>query len=108
MRRGGTMRGGLSVLAAAALAVIEKLEDRAFKSIALIGDQLHVRGTVADDAITVDANDNPGRLRVQVNGMIRRFNTADVASIIVSGLDGDDDIAIAQSVAIRTSIFGHD
>src|SRR5581483_271597 len=86
--------------------LLEQLESRIVKSISLIDGQLQIKGTQSNDDITVDANDDPARIRVEVNGSVRRFNTADVGSIVISGLDGDDDIEVFDSVALPTLIYG--
>src|SRR5690242_10299091 len=90
--------------------VLEQLESRRLLSVALINGQLQIKGTTGDDTISVDSNDFPSRIRVIVNGLVRRFDTADVSSIFISGLKGDDQIRVFENVntAIRTSIYGQD
>ena len=73
-------------LAKAISPVIEGLESRKLLSIALIDGQLQIKATQDNDIVTVDSNDFASRIRVQVNLIIRRFNTLDVNSITSAGL----------------------
>src|SRR5689334_16489495 len=99
-----------SQISAAVSLLVEQLESRRLLSVGLVNGQLQIKGTSGADVITVDSNDFSSRIRVVVNGSVRRFNTSDVTSIFVSGLKGDDDIRVADTVssAIRTSIYGQD
>src|SRR5437867_4314149 len=99
-----------STIASAINPILEQLESRRLLSVALVNGQLQIKGSSGDDVITVDSNDFASRIRVIVNGSVRRFNTADVGTIFISGLKGDDEIRVADTVnfGIRTSIYGQD
>src|SRR5438874_10571243 len=90
--------------------ILEQLESRRLLSVALVDGQLQIKGTNGDDVITVDSNDFASRIRVVINGSVRRFNTSDIGTIFISALKGDDNIRVADSVdvGIRTSIYGQD
>ncbi|HRK32320.1 MAG TPA: hypothetical protein PLD59_14735, partial [Tepidisphaeraceae bacterium] len=94
MLRKRALRRGVHV---AANAVVEAVEPRRLLSIALIDGQLQVKGTSGRDDIRVDSDDAPSRIRVQVNDTVRRFDTSDVSSLVLSGLEGDDRIEVATT-----------
>src|SRR5438874_10199541 len=99
-----------SSITAAVKPIFETLESRRLLSVALVDGQLQIKGTSGDDVITVDSNDFASRIRVVINGSVRRFNTSDIGTIFLSGLKGDDNIRVADTVdiGIRTSIYGQD
>ncbi|HMO26063.1 MAG TPA: hypothetical protein PKB10_07320, partial [Tepidisphaeraceae bacterium] len=70
--------------------MIEGLERRTLLSINLIDGILYVKGTPWDDTINIDRNDDPTRIRVQRNDVIRRFDAWDVSRIVVVAADGND------------------
>src|SRR2546423_3340160 len=100
------MGAELILLRRAMLPVTEILESRVLKSIALLDGQIQVRGTRGDDVVRVDSDDSPSRIKVTLNAAIRRYNTADVSSIVITAIGGDDDVAIASNVLVRTSVYG--
>jgi len=70
----------------------------------LVSTELFVDGTEGNDHIIVEQVRN--NLFVNVNGVVERFNAADVQFLSISGLGGDDDIVNAS--AIPSTISGGD
>src|SRR3954447_17579553 len=96
----------VNTLSTATQSVIEQVETRSLLSITLVGTDLQIKGTHNSDVITVDSDESPSRIRVQVNHVIRRFNTSAVRSMLIEGLKGDDDVLIKANVAKPADIFG--
>ena len=67
----------------------------------LVGAELLVTGTEGDDHIIVERVRQ--NLFVNVNGIVERFNAADVQFLSVSGLGGDDDIVNASAIPATVS-----
>ena len=86
--------------------ISEQLESRLLKAIVFAGGQIQVQGTAAGDAISIDSNDSPARVTVRLNGSVRRFNSSDVSSAILTGLDGNDRISVASNISVPTSLYG--
>src|SRR5215212_10798245 len=87
-------------------AVIETLEARRLLSVSFADGILRVRGTDADDVISVEADETGNRLAVRDNASVRRFNTADVRLILIVGRGGNDTLSLLPSVFVPSEIYG--
>ena len=87
--------------------LLERLDDRAMPSIALVGGVLKVLGTGAADAITVW---KPAADSIQVSisntGETRKFAIAGVTKIEIRGGMGADVINLSDGITLPTEIFG--
>ncbi|WP_315853151.1 calcium-binding protein [Humisphaera borealis] len=88
------------------LPVAETLESRRFMDATLVGGELLITGTEAKDTITVslDAND-PEQLSVKVNKTTYQFPLAEVDTISIEALGGNDKVVVlGNQGAIYTSV----
>ena len=88
---------------------IEGLEDRRVLSADLVNGVLSVVGTKKSDVIQVDipsSGEHIGQLAVDVNGVQSFFDVNAVSAIHIFGLNGNDQIAVADDVLIDTWISG--
>jgi Ca2+-binding RTX toxin-like protein len=69
----------------------ESLESRRLFAVALVGSQLQVTGTGGNDNIQVSQQD-AATIRVSDNGAVSLFNDANVSSILINGLAGNDSL----------------
>lgn len=70
----------------------------------LAGAELYVDGTEGDDHIIIERVRQ--NLFVNVNGIVERFNAADVQFLTINGFGGDDDVD--NATAIPSTIHGGD
>src|SRR4051794_41008981 len=89
---------------------VETLEQRSLLSASLHGSELQVSGTSKPDLITVyyDAKDS-SKLDVKIRTTVTQFNAADVTTLRIDGLGGDDRILINSAhgqVKLATRIYG--
>jgi Ca2+-binding RTX toxin-like protein len=85
--------------------MIENLENRCLLSATLSAGVLTVNGTTGRDNIHVDANRTT--LKVAVNHTKASFKLADVKSLVVNGLAGNDTIDLGHGV-IGATVNGGD
>lgn len=88
---------------------LESLESRRLLSADLADGVLTIVGTKKSDVIEVSvptAGDHIGQLQVDVNGTLNHFNPAQVTSIRIQGLNGNDEITVASDIVIATWING--
>ncbi|MDB5321032.1 MAG: Hemolysin-type calcium-binding region [Phycisphaerales bacterium] len=85
--------------------MIESLENRCLLSATLSAGVLSVTGTAGKDDIHVDASHKD--LKVSVNGVKQSFKLADVKSLVVNGLAGNDKINL-DHVPLGATINGGD
>jgi Ca2+-binding RTX toxin-like protein len=88
---------------------IEGLERRAMLAADLLNGTLTVVGTNGNDNIQVQVavgGLHAGELEVDVNGAQSFFTVAQVNSIRISGLNGNDQITVDDGVLINTTIEG--
>src|SRR5688500_13626874 len=84
----------------------ETLEFRWLLAVNFDQGVLRVRGTDANDAISVEFNDEQTRIVVRDNASVRRYNVSDVLSIILAGRGGDDTLSLGANVFIPADIAG--
>jgi Ca2+-binding RTX toxin-like protein len=89
----------------AALVVPERLEARRLFAVSLANGILAIDGTDAADAITLSSRGS--KLTVRVNSDVQTFKTADVDTIMINALGGDDRISLGR-VRIDSIIDGGD
>jgi len=88
---------------------LESLEDRTMLAADLVNGVLSVVGTKGSDSIQVQvatAGAHTGELEVNVNGAQSYFTVAQVNSIHIAGLKGNDTITVNDNVTIGVSING--
>jgi Ca2+-binding RTX toxin-like protein len=73
----------------------ESLEDRRLMAV-LVGTDLQVTGTAANDVIRVSQND-AATLRVEENGVVSFFNDANVSTIRITGNAGNDRLEVIST-----------
>ena len=74
----------------------ESLESRRLLTVTLVDGVLTVAGTEESDQLVVGRNDT--QIVVNDNGTSSTWNPAEVTSIVVNGLGGDDQIAVRAGV----------
>lgn len=88
---------------------IESLETRTMMAADLLNGTLTIVGTNANDNIQVEvavAGPHTGELQVDINGTQSFFTVAQVTSISIDGLKGNDTITVDDNVVIATTIHG--
>lgn len=88
---------------------IESLETRAMLAADLLNGTLTIIGTNANDNIQVQvavAGPHTGELQVDINGTQSFFDVAQVTSISIDGLNGNDTITVDDNVVVNTTIHG--
>lgn len=88
---------------------IECLESRRVLSADLADGVLTIVGTKKSDVIEVSvptSGDHVGQLQVDVNGILSHFNPAEVSSLLIQGLSGNDQITVASDIVVAAWISG--
>src|SRR5689334_7301242 len=79
-------------------ACVDALEGRTLLSASLVNGVLTANGTAGNDDLRVDLASN-GKLSVTLNGVSQgQFDPAAVSSIVLNGLDGDDQLRVGSNV----------
>jgi Ca2+-binding RTX toxin-like protein len=89
---------------------LEQLEDRVMlSSVVESGGVVTLRGSAAEDFITLYGNENETAFTVSINNdasLTQTFQNADVSKVVVYANDGDDEIR--NTLVIPTDVFGND
>ena len=75
---------------------------------ALHDGHLHVKGTKANDVITIAVDGaDPTKLDVTLNGVMSQFDLASVSDIMVVAGKGDDSVTVDANVSIGSKLIGN-
>src|SRR4051812_45894693 len=84
--------------------VVQQLEPRRLLSFTLVSGALTITGTGGADGIALKLISN--QVRLDDNGVIRKFPQADVTSIQVLAGAGKDSVSIQGAITTPTTLFG--
>jgi Ca2+-binding RTX toxin-like protein len=93
----------------------DSLEARRLLSVAMENGRLHIVGTERDDRIIVQISGGgpvlapsvpkPATLAVTINGAAKKFALADIKSVFIEGLGGDDRVVYGRDYVNRGEAF---